>query len=56
MTEKSKTRKPTTAERYAARLAGRDEHAKIEVEARTTAQLHYDRLRARQAGEPPAAA
>ncbi|MFJ8766673.1 hypothetical protein [Streptomyces clavifer] len=55
MTEKPKTRKPTTAERFAARLAGRDEHAEIEVEAKTSAQLHYDRLRAR-GGERPSAA
>lgn len=43
-----KTRKATAAERLAARALGRPEVDEIEVEEKSSGQLHYERLLAQQ--------
>ncbi|MEV3846893.1 hypothetical protein AB0J30_08885 [Streptomyces microflavus] len=55
MTDKPRTRKPTSAERHAARAAGEAEPAEVEVPVVTSAERHLARLEAREGFRPTAA-
>ncbi|MEW1580868.1 hypothetical protein AB0407_22540 [Streptomyces microflavus] len=55
MTDKPKTRKPTSAERHAARSAGEAEPTEVEIPGVTSAELHLARLKARGEAKPTAA-
>lgn len=55
MTDKPRTRKPTSAERHAARAAGEADPIEVEVPVATSAEQHLARLKAREGFKPTAA-